>query len=72
MISRDPTLWYSTVEVDKGSDDGVHRGDPVIADGALAGNITTVDPTVSFVTLITDHTMAVAAQVRTTRVPTPA
>jgi rod shape-determining protein MreC len=64
VISRDPTLWYATVEVDKGSDDGVHRGDPVTADGALVGEITTVDPTVSFVTLITDHTMAVAAQVQ--------
>jgi rod shape-determining protein MreC len=63
VISRDPTLWYSTVEIDKGSDDGVHRGDPVTGDGALVGQITTVDPTVSFVTLITDHTMAVAAQV---------
>ena len=64
VISRDPTLWYATVEIDKGSDDGIHRGDPVTADGALVGQITTVDPTVSFVTLITDHTMAVAAQVQ--------
>ncbi len=66
VISRDPTLWYATVEIDKGSDDGIHRGDPVTADGALVGDITTVDPTVSFVTLITDHTMAVAAQVSDT------
>lgn len=66
VISRDPTLWYATVEVDKGSDDGVHRGDPVTGDGALVGEITTVDPTVSLVTLITDHTMAVAAQVTDT------
>ena len=62
MISRDPTLWYETIEIDKGSDDGVHVGDPVIGDGALVGDVTTVDPTVSFVTLITDHTMAVAAR----------
>jgi rod shape-determining protein MreC len=63
VISRDPTVWYENVEIDKGSDDGIHRGDPVTADGALVGEVTTVDPTVSFVTLITDHTMAVAAQV---------
>jgi rod shape-determining protein MreC len=66
VISRDPTLWYATVEIDKGSDDGIRRGNPVTADGALVGQITTVDPTVSFVTLITDHTMAVAAQVQDT------
>jgi len=67
VISRDPTLWYATVEIDKGSDDGIHRGDPATADGALVGQVTTVDPTVSFVTLITDHTMAVAAQAKARR-----
>jgi rod shape-determining protein MreC len=66
VISRDPTLWYATVLIDKGSDDGVHRGDPVTGWGALVGDVTTVDPTVSIVTLITDHTMAVAAQVTDT------
>jgi rod shape-determining protein MreC len=63
VISRDPSLWYATVAVDKGSDDGVHIGNPVTGDGALVGKVTTVDPTVSIVTLITDHTMAEAAQV---------
>ena len=61
VIGRDPTLWYQTIEVDKGSDDGVHVDDPVIGDGALVGKVTTVDPTVSVVTLITDHSIAVAA-----------
>jgi rod shape-determining protein MreC len=64
VISRDPTLWYATVEVDKGSDDGVHLGDPAVGDGALVGKVSTVDPTVSIVTLITDDTYAVSAQVQ--------
>ena len=64
MISRDPTLWYLTVEVDKGSDDGVRVNDPVLGDGALVGKVTTVAPTVSIVTLITDHYSAVTAQVQ--------
>ncbi len=63
VIQRDPNLWYSTVEVDKGSSDGVRRDDPVLADGALVGKISTVAPTVSIVTLITDHTYAVTAEV---------
>jgi rod shape-determining protein MreC len=63
VIGRDPTLWYATVEVDKGSSDGVHKGDPVTGDGGLVGVASVVDPNVSVVTLITDHTMAVAAQV---------
>ncbi len=64
VISRDPTLWYLTVEVDKGSDDGVQVNDPVLGDGALVGKVTTVAPTVSIVTLITDHSSAVTAQVQ--------
>src|SRR5947208_1440103 len=66
VIQRDPTLWYATVEVDKGSEDGVHAEDPVTADGALVGKVSTVAPTVSIVTLITDHTNAVTAEVQDT------
>jgi rod shape-determining protein MreC len=64
VIARDPTLWYATIEVDKGSADGVRVDDPVIGDGGVVGRISTVDPTVSVVTLITDHSMAVSAQVQ--------
>ena len=64
VISRDPTLWYATIEVDKGSDDGVHVDDPVIGDGGLVGKISTAGATYSIVTLITDHTFAVTAQVQ--------
>jgi rod shape-determining protein MreC len=64
VIGRSPTLWYATIEVDKGSDDGVRVNDPVIGDSGLVGRISTVDPTVSIVTLITDHSMAVAAQIQ--------
>jgi rod shape-determining protein MreC len=64
VIVRDPNLWYETITINKGSDDGVRVGDPVTGDGALVGNVSEVDPTVSIVTLITDHTMAVAAQVQ--------
>ncbi|MGI8429090.1 MAG: rod shape-determining protein MreC [Solirubrobacteraceae bacterium] len=64
VILRDPTLWYATIEVDKGSADGVHHNDPAIGDGALVGKVSTVAPNVSFVTLITDHAFAVSAQVQ--------
>ncbi|HEY5190143.1 MAG TPA: rod shape-determining protein MreC [Solirubrobacteraceae bacterium] len=63
VIGRDPTLWYQTITVDKGTDDGVSLNDPVTGDGALVGKVTTVDSTVSIVTLITDHTYAVTAEV---------
>jgi rod shape-determining protein MreC len=63
VIGRDPTLWYATIEVDKGSQDGVRKDDPVTGDGALVGEVSTVAANVSFVTLITDHSFAVTAQV---------
>jgi rod shape-determining protein MreC len=63
VIGRDPILWYQTIQVDKGSVDGVEHNDPVIGYGALVGKVTTLDPNVSVVTLITDHSYAVAARV---------
>ena len=63
VIARDPTLWYQTVEVDKGSDDGVHLHDPVIADKGLVGEVSEVASTASIVSLITDHTVSVTARV---------
>jgi rod shape-determining protein MreC len=63
VILRDPTLWYQTINVDKGTDDGVGLHDPVTGDGALVGEVTEVSATVSVVTLITDHTVAVTARV---------
>jgi rod shape-determining protein MreC len=63
VIFRDPSLWYATIQVDKGSGDGVHKGDPVTGDGALVGQITQVGSNFSVVSLLTDPTMAVAAKV---------
>jgi rod shape-determining protein MreC len=63
VIARDPLLWYQTVEVDRGSDDGVRIHDPVIADKALVGEVSEVSPTASWVSLITDHTVSVTARV---------
>ncbi len=64
VIWHDASLWYATIEVDKGADDGVHVEDPVIGDGALVGKVSAVGATYSVITLITDHTFAAAAQVQ--------
>jgi rod shape-determining protein MreC len=63
MIGRSPTLWYSVINVDRGSSDGVHVEDPVIDSEGLVGKVTTVTPGASVVTLITDHTSGVSARV---------
>ena len=63
VIARSPTVWYSTVKIDKGSGDGIAEDQPVIAAGGLAGKVTRVTGGTSEVTLITDASSAVSAQV---------
>jgi rod shape-determining protein MreC len=63
VVGRSPTVWYSTVTIDKGTGDGVRVNDPVVAAGGLAGKITQATPNTSLVTLITDADSAVTARV---------
>jgi rod shape-determining protein MreC len=63
VILRDPTLWYQTIGINKGSVDGVALHDPVLADGALVGEVTELSANYSTVSLITDHTVSVTARV---------
>jgi rod shape-determining protein MreC len=72
VIARSPTVWYSSVKIDKGSSDGVKVNQPVLAAGSdsdhgevggLAGKVTSVTSGTAEVTLITDASIGVAAQV---------
>jgi rod shape-determining protein MreC len=63
VVGRSPTVWYSSVTIDRGSGDGVHIDDPVVAAQGLAGKITQTTPNSSQVTLITDADSAVTARV---------
>ena len=63
VIARSPTVWYSSVKIDKGSGDGVRKDQPVIASGGLAGRVTQVTGGTAEVSLITDASSAVSAQV---------
>jgi rod shape-determining protein MreC len=63
VIAKSATVWYSTVKIDKGSDDGVRENQPVIAAGGLIGKVTTVTGGTAEVRLITDGQSGVSAQV---------
>jgi rod shape-determining protein MreC len=63
VIERDPVLWYQTIQVDKGFDDGVRQGDPVVGSGGLVGDVAQVGSNFATVRLITDDKFAVAALV---------
>ena len=63
VIARSPTVWYSSVKIDKGSSDGVRVNQPVIAAGGLVGKVTSVTGGTAEVRLITDGQSGVSAQV---------
>jgi rod shape-determining protein MreC len=63
VIARSPTVWYATITIDKGSDQGVHVDQPVTSGTGLVGKVSDVAPDASRVTLLTDHTSGVSAQV---------
>lgn len=63
VILRSPTVWYSTLKIDKGSSDGIRRDQPVVAAGGLVGEVSDVTGGTAEVTLITDSSSAVSAQV---------
>jgi rod shape-determining protein MreC len=63
VIFQSPTVWYATIRVDKGSDDGVRKGHPVINEEALIGRVTEVFGGAAQVTLLTDTTSKVSVRV---------
>jgi rod shape-determining protein MreC len=58
VIIRSPNSWYQRIEINKGTDDGVHRGDPVINGAGLVGKVEATTGGSAVVTLITDQSFA--------------
>ena len=42
VIGRSPTVWYSTITIDKGSDQGVRADQPVVSGDGLVGRVSDV------------------------------
>ena len=63
VVTRSPTMWLSTVGLDRGSSDGIEVDDPVISADGLVGTISSVSPRASTVTLITDGASAVSVKI---------
>jgi rod shape-determining protein MreC len=63
VIGRSPTVWYSTVTVDKGSSSQIKINDPVVDGDGLVGRVTDVTHGTAEVSLITDNRSAVSARV---------
>lgn len=69
VIAQPANLWYSTVNIDKGSSAGVQVNDPVIDGEGLIGKVTAAAPDGAQVSLITDSAVAVAAMINETGAP---
>src|SRR5947208_1786971 len=63
VIAHSPTVWYSTIQIDKGRSDGVRTNQPVIAAGGLAGKVVATTGDTARVALITDSSVGVSAEV---------
>jgi rod shape-determining protein MreC len=63
VIGRNPIVWYNTIEVGIGSDQGVGQYDPVIGEGGLVGVVSAVGSGYSEITLLTSPKFSVGALV---------
>ena len=63
VIGQSPTVWYSTVTINQGSDSGIRTGNPAINGDGLVGQVSTVTGNAAIVTLISDGELAVPARV---------
>ncbi|OHB32306.1 MAG: rod shape-determining protein MreC [Desulfuromonadaceae bacterium GWC2_58_13] len=67
VVTEDATSWFRTVMIDKGRDDGVREGMPVVVAEGVAGRIIRVAARQSRVLLITDASSAIATLVQRNR-----
>lgn len=61
VIARSSRLWYSTVTIDAGSEDGLEPDMAVVNGEGLVGKISEVSPSAATVTLLTDRSFGVSA-----------
>ncbi len=63
VISRSSSNWYSTMVIDRGSDDGVKKDMVVVSDAGLVGRVNAVGPHTAEVLLVLDGEGAVGSMV---------
>jgi rod shape-determining protein MreC len=63
VIARDPSVWFNTITINRGSSSGVEQNMPVVTPGGIVGRVITVGPWASQVMLITDEKAGAGAVV---------
>jgi len=67
IIGKDPSAWFKTVIIDKGSSDGLRRGLPAVSSLGVVGQIVDVSGRQSRLMLIIDRNSGADALVQRTR-----
>ncbi|MEW6615061.1 MAG: rod shape-determining protein MreC [Thermodesulfobacteriota bacterium] len=67
VISEDPSSWFKTIILDKGSKDGIEKKMAVVTSEGMVGRVIGVYRSVSKVLLSTDHSSAIDVMVQRTR-----
>ncbi|MBW2505869.1 MAG: rod shape-determining protein MreC [Deltaproteobacteria bacterium] len=68
IIGKDPSLWFRTLTINRGSSDGVQKGMPVVTVEGVVGQVLTSSPNYSKVLLATDPNSAIDVITQKTRV----
>lgn len=55
VVARNPSPWFKTITIDKGSSQGVFYGATVLSPSGVLGRVITVSPTSASVQLLTDR-----------------
>lgn len=63
VIARDPSVWFNTITINRGTSSGVQVNMPVVTGGGIVGRVITVGPWSSQVMLITDEKAGAGAVV---------
>jgi rod shape-determining protein MreC len=69
VIARDPSNWFRTITINRGSSHGVEENMAVVTSEGLIGSVLTVSPLSSQVLLLTDGRRGVSAFVQRSREP---
>jgi rod shape-determining protein MreC len=63
VIARDPSVWFNTITINRGSSSGIAINMPVVTSGGIVGRVITVSPWSSQVMLVTDEKAGAGAVV---------
>ncbi|MGH9764193.1 MAG: rod shape-determining protein MreC, partial [Blastocatellia bacterium] len=64
VVSRDPSIWFRQLIVNRGTNDGVKIDMPVVTATGIVGRVVAVGPNFSTVQVITDRHAGVGAMLR--------